>query len=313
MTSLLIPLLAAAVITEVPTGGQLKEPFGTEFDTKGTPYVVEMMSGNRLFRIEEAGRLTQLADGFTGPHNLAILPSGDILIGDTWAGNVKLYTAVTKQVSVQPGFQAPKGKERGAGPYCIALTPDSKTLLIANLQQIHAIDLATGKGSVLAGNGKKGKPEDGAKALDAPLVDPRAVAQDSKGSLYILERGGNALRVVDTTGTIRTVVNASGKKGHSGEGGPALATLMNGPKHLCIDIDDTVLIADAENHVILRYDPKTTRVTRIAGTGKQGTYGLDGDPLQCELARPHGVSIHPITKDIWITDSYNNRVLKMTR
>ena len=48
-------------------------------------------------------------------------------------------------------------------------------------------------------------------AVDAPLVDPRAVAPDRLGNVYILERGGNALRVVDKDGRIRTVVNASGK------------------------------------------------------------------------------------------------------
>ncbi|MBL9117867.1 MAG: NHL repeat-containing protein [Verrucomicrobiaceae bacterium] len=310
--ALLIPLMAG-IISEVPTGGQLKEPFGTEFDTKGTPYVVEMISGNRLFRLENEGKLEKLADGFNGPHNLAVLPDGDILIGDTWAGNVKRYDAETKKVTTQPGYEAPKGKEKGMGPYCITLTPDSKTLLIANLLQIHAIDLETGKGRVVAGNGKKGKPEDGAAALDAPLVDPRAVGQDSKGNIYILERGGNALRVVDTSGKIRTVVNASGKKGNSGDGGPGLEATMNGPKHLCIDIDDTVLIADAENHVVRRFDPKSGMITRIAGTGKNGKAGLGGEPTKCELARPHGVTIHPLTKEIWITDSYNNRILKMTR
>jgi DNA-binding beta-propeller fold protein YncE len=140
-----------------------------------------------------------------------------------------------------------------------------------------------------------------------------AVAQDRQGNVYILERNGNALRVVDPAGKIKTIVNAVGTKGNTGDNGPALAATMNGPKHLCIDIDDSILIADAESHVIRRYDPKTGHITRIAGTGKHGNEGVGGDPLQCQLARPHGVSIHPITKEIWITDSYNNRVLKVTR
>ena len=36
-----------------------------------------------------------------------------------------------------------------------------------------------------------------------PLVDPRAHAIDVKGNLYILERSGHALRVVDAGGKIR--------------------------------------------------------------------------------------------------------------
>ena len=33
--------------------------------------------------------------------------------------------------------------------------------------------------------------------VDAPLVDPRAVAVDHQGNIYVLERGGNALRAGD--------------------------------------------------------------------------------------------------------------------
>jgi hypothetical protein len=42
---------------------------------------------------------------------------------------------------------------------------------------------------------------------------------------------------------------------------------MSGPKHLCVDLDDHVLIADAENHLVRRYVPATGKIHRVAGTG----------------------------------------------
>ncbi|HRH97553.1 MAG TPA: hypothetical protein PLB55_16550, partial [Prosthecobacter sp.] len=250
---------------------------------------------------------------FNGPHNLAILPDDKVLIADTWNGRVRVVDTKARIVSALEGWQAPKGKERGNGPYCIALNPEGTKLYIADLRQVHELDLATHKSRVIAGNGKKGKPEDGAVAVDAPLVDPRAVAVDHQGNVYILERGGNALRVVNKEGRIRTVVNASGKKGGEGDGGPALEATMNGPKHLCVDKDESVIIADAEAHLVRRYVPATGMIERIAGTGKQGSAGVGGDPKQCQLARPHGVTIHPQSGELFITDSYNNRVLKIVR
>jgi DNA-binding beta-propeller fold protein YncE len=80
-----------------------------------------------------------------------------------------------------------------------------------------------------------------------------------------------------------------------------------------VDKDDTVLIADAEAHLVRRYVPATGKIERVAGTGKKGSAGVGGDPRQCELSRPHGVTIHPQTGELYITDSYNNRVLKITR
>jgi sugar lactone lactonase YvrE len=128
----------------------------------------------------------------------------------------------------------------------------------------------------------------------------------------VIERNGHALRVVSPDGRIRTVVNIAGKKGATGDGGEAALATMSGPKHLCIDRDDSVLIADAENNLIRRYVPATGKILRVAGTGKKGAAGLGGPPEQCELARPHGVTV---ARDgtLYITDSYNDRILKIVK
>jgi sugar lactone lactonase YvrE len=315
--------------TGIPaTRARLIEPFGVDFDATGNLFIIEMVTGNRLLKVDARGMLTHVAgqptpgDGgdngpalaarFNGPHNLAVLPGGDVLIGDTWNGRVRRVEAKAATVSTLPGFNVPADRARTSGPYCIALDFTGSQLHISDLRRVHAIDVKTGKARVLAGNGEKGVPTDGAVATEAPLVDPRAAAVDRKGNLYILERNGHALRVVGRDGKIRTVVNASGQKGAEGDGGNALAATLNGPKHLCVDLEDNVIIADAENNVIRKYLPSTGKIIRVAGTGKKGAAGLDGPPEQCELNRPHGVTVHR-DGTLFITDSYNNRILKIVR
>ncbi|MEY2879850.1 MAG: hypothetical protein RLZZ15_2230 [Verrucomicrobiota bacterium] len=332
--ALLVPLAAADRIVLVPVGGELREPFGVDFDRAGNLYVVEMEKGNRLLRADRPGArdggaaLTHVAgqrplgdsgDGgpalaaqFRGPHNLAVLPDGRIAIADTWNGRIRAVDPVAKTVASLGGYGVPAAEARARGPYCITLTPDGTRLLSADLTRVLSLEIATGKLTTLAGNGKKGVPADGVRATEAPLADPRAAAMDRKGNVYILERNGHALRVVAKDGAIRTVVNSSGKKGADGDGGDALAATLNGPKHLCIDRDDSVLIADAENNLIRRYVPATGKILRVAGTGQKGTAGLGGPPEQCELARPHGVTIAP-DGTLYITDSYNDRLLKIVR
>lgn len=304
----------------------LKEPFGVDFDRAGNMFIIEMASGNRLLKVDAKGMLSlaagQLTGGdagdggaplsaqFNGPHNLALLPDGDVLVADTWNGRVRRVALAAGKVSSLPGFNVPAAQAKASGPYCIALDATGTQLYIADLRRVHAIDLKTGQSRVVAGNGEKGVPADGATATQAPLVDPRAVAADRQGNVYILERNGHALRVVGRDGKIRTVVNASGKKGADGDGGDARAATMNGPKHLCVDRDDSVIIADAENNLIRRYDPKSGKMLRVAGTGRKGAAGLDGPPEQCELYRPHGVTVHR-DGTLYITDSYNNRILKI--
>lgn len=336
---LAVPAVAAKIVL-VAGGGEkgpgapavevaLRQPFGSECDAGGNLYVVEMVPGNRLLRIDPKGILTHVAgtgaagdggDGgpalealFNGPHNLAVLPDGNVLVADTWNGRVRKVDVKAGTVAVLPGFGVAADKAKGAGPYCITLDAAGAKLYIADLRQIHCVDVKTGEAKVVAGNGQKGRPEDGAVASEAPLFDPRAVAPDRKGNVYIIERGGNALRVVDGRGRIFAAVNADGKKAYCGDGGPALKAPLNGPKHLCVDREDNVIIADTENHAILKYLPREKKVVRIAGTGVKGTAGVGGDPLKCELFRPHGVSVHPKSGEIFISDSSNNRVLKIVR
>jgi streptogramin lyase len=116
--------------------------------------------------------------------------------------------------------------------------------------------------------------------------------------------------VVTPDGKIKTVVNMAGTKGLKGGDGPAADCQMNGPKHIQIDRNENVLIADAENHQILKYNPKSATTQVITGTGKAGTAGLGGPARQAQVNRPHGI-VEAANGDYIITDSYNNRVLRI--
>ena len=314
---------------------KLVTPFGVDFDKAGNLYFVEL-NGHRVGKISPQGLLTRAAgtgekgqsdgDGnplqvkFNGMHSLAIAPNGDIFLADTWNNRIGKLDGKSGKFSVlagtgTKGFSGdggPAAEAQFGGIYCASLDPAGKNLYLADLdnRRIRRVDLTTGIVTTVAGNGRKGTPEDGAEAASAPLVDPRAVAADDKGNVYVLERGGNALRVVNAEGRIRTLVG-TGQAGLSGDGGPALQATMRGPKHLCVDLDGNILLADTENHVIRRYFPATGQIVRVAGTGKKGTAGIGDDPLNAQFNQPHGVFVHP-DGTLYISDSTNHRILKIS-
>jgi DNA-binding beta-propeller fold protein YncE len=311
-------------------------PFGVDFDKAGSLYIVEM-TGHRIHRVDPKGILTTIAgsgkkgnsgDGgpaaqaeFDSMHSLCVLPDGSLCIADT--GNFRLRQLDLKTGIVVPlagtgkrGFRGDGGPALEAefgGTYCVATDPAGKNLYVADLdnRRIRKIELATRVVTTVAGNGQKGVPEDGADAAKAPLVDPRAVAVDRKGNVWILERSGHALRVVDASGKIRTVAG-TGKAGMSGDGGDARKAMLNGPKHLCIDAAGNVVIADSSNHVVRIYVPADGSIYRVAGTGKKGAGAPGRDATATDLDEPHGVMVDG-TGTLYIADSLNNRVLKLLK
>jgi sugar lactone lactonase YvrE len=322
--------LDAGQATEV----RLSAPFGAAFDAAGNMFLVEM-TGEKVRKVDPRGILTTFAgsgskgdagDGeaaakaqFNGMHSLAVLPNGDVLVADTWNNRIRKINSKTGLITTlagtgRKGFSGdggPAAKAEFGAIYCASLNPKGDRLYLADLdnRRIRMVDLHSGLVRTVAGNGDAGVPSDGATATDAPLVDPRAVCADALGNVYILERGGHALRVVDRDGQIRTVVG-TGKKGLSGDGGAALQATLNGPKHLCMDQDGNVIIADTENHVIRKYLPRQGKIVRLAGSGRKGQKGLDGPPEGLEMNQPHGVYVHP-SGTLYICDSSNHRVLKI--
>jgi sugar lactone lactonase YvrE len=314
---------------------KLGSPFGVDTDAEGNLYFVEI-DGHRVCKIDARGILTRIAgtgrkgsggDGgmplaaeFNALHNLAVAKNGDIYLADTLNHRVRkidrktgLITTIAGSDKGYSGDGGPATQAKFSGIYCATLDPSGQRLLLADLdnRRIRAVDLRTGIVTTIAGNGEKGVPADGATATAAPLVDPRAVTADSVGNVYVLERSGHALRVVDREGKIRTVVG-TGQKGASGDGGPARQATLNGPKHLCIDHDGSVVIADTENHAIRKYLPREEKIIRLAGSGKQGTAGVGGPALDVEMNQPHCVYAHP-SGELYIADSSNRRILKVQR
>ncbi len=315
------------------TQAKLSAPFAVDFNRQGVMFLVEM-TGQRVKAIDAAGMLHTIAgtgekgdsgDGesalrakFNGMHHLAVAANGDIYVADTWNNRVRKIDA--KSGSVTPfagtgekGFGGDGGPAAAAqfgGVYCLSITPSGDRLYLADLdnRRIRLVNLATGVVQTVAGNGQRGVPDDGADARQSPLVDPRAVAADDRGNVYILERSGDALRVVDATGKIRTVAGR-GAKDCQDEAGREPKPLK-GPKHLCIDREGNVLIADTENHMIRKYLPAKRQLIRIAGSGERGAAGLNGPPLEAQLNQPHGVYVHP-SGELYIADSSNNRVVKI--
>ena len=254
---------------------------------------------------------------FHGLHDVAIGPDDAVYVADTFNHRIRAFEPKSGTVRVVAGTGV-SGFAGDGGPataaqfnqaYCGTLLPDGAAMLVADIgnSRLRRIDLVAGTVETIVGNGQRGRPVDGAKALETPLAGPRAACQAKDGTIYLALREGNAL-VEIKQGVVRTVVNASGKGGYGGDGGPGRDALLAGPKYVALDGAGRVLIADTENHCIRRYDPAAGTIELVAGTPPRGGATVGTDLLSTQLLRPHGCCLDPDGRLV-ISDSDNDRII----
>jgi uncharacterized protein (TIGR03437 family) len=135
--------------------------------------------------------------------------------------------------------------------------------------------------STVAGNGTAGYSGDGGPALDAAMNDPRGVAVDAAGNVYIADLSNNRVRKLAPDGTITTVAG-NGSQGFSGDGGPAAAAALNQPGRVAVDAAGNLYIADGGNNRARKVTTGGT-ITTVAGNGSSGYSGEGGPAIDAGI------------------------------
>jgi YVTN family beta-propeller protein len=135
---------------------------------------------------------------------------------------------------------------------------------------------------------------DGNEATSAGLALPEALAIDSSGNIYIAEETGNRVRKV-SGGKISTLAGSS-VSGYSGDGGPAINALLNGPQGVAVDSSGNVFIADTGNDVIRKVDT----------SGNISTFATNSNFCYLQqMATDSG-------NNLYVADSCNSVIFKIT-
>ena len=82
--------------------------------------------------------------------------------------------------------------------------------------------------TVVAGTGTQVFAGEGSRATSALLTTSYEAVADQRGNVYIADLDNHRIRKVDWCGIITTIAG-TGQPGFSGDGGPAVNALLNGP------------------------------------------------------------------------------------
>ena len=255
-----------------------------------------------------------------GPGAMAIDSAGDLFIADGGNNVVREVVKATGEIITvagngTAGYSGDNGPATAAEldyPHSVAID-SAGDLFIADTYNnvIREVVKATGDIITVAGNGTAGYSGDNGPATAAELNDPLGVAVDSAGDLFIADDGNNVVReVVKATGDITTVAG-NGTAGYSGDGGPATAAELNGPRGLAFDSAGDLFIADQNNNMVREVVKATGDIITVAGNGTAGYSGDNGPATAAELDEPLRVAVDS-AGDLFIADSGNNVVREVT-
>ena len=203
------------------------------------------------------------------------------------------------------------------GPYLICVdAADNLYIADFNNARVRKVDAISKTITTVAGSASTGSFGDGGPATAAQLgvaVGNRGVvgvAVDASGNIYIGDATNNKIRMVDAaTGIINTIAG-DGIGAFTGDGGPASAAQLNGPRGIAIDPAGNIYFSDAENNRIRKIAAGTGIITTIAGNGTSG-YVADG--VAATTTRIN--SVRGLTVDasgnVYIADQGNNRIRRI--
>ena len=145
--------------------------------------------------------------------------------------------------------------------------------------------------TTVAGTGREGFSGDGGPATQAEIDQPSGVWVDAQRNVYFADRGNDRVRRIDRHGVITTVAG-NGKRGYSGDGGPATGAAVGAPYRVVVDDRGNLYVGSRDCGCIRKIGGRGI-ISTIAGTGTLGYSGGDGGPAtKAELA-PTGMAFGP--------------------
>jgi sugar lactone lactonase YvrE len=136
---------------------------------------------------------------------------------------------------------------------------------------------------------------------------PEGVALDAAGNLYVADTRNHQIRKISPDGMVSTVAG-TGAPGYSGDGGPATAAELNGPRSPGVAEDGSVYFVDAWNHVVRRISPEGV-ITTVFGNGQRGYSGDGRTGPEAQLNSPTALALAP--SGLLVADAGNFRVRRL--
>ena len=250
---------------------ELNHPNGLAIDAIGNIFISDYFN-NRIRKISTDGIIRTIAgngsggffgDGgpataavLNGPVGIVLDNTGNIYFAD--ANNHRIRKINTAGIINTIAGSGSTGSSGDGGPATAAKLDFPFTLALDAIGNIYIGDFLNNKVrkvttggiiSTIAGTGAGGYSGDNGSATDAKLRLPYGLIVRSNGDIYFDDYGNSAVRKINTSNIITTVVG-NGVAGFNGDSLTATATKLNLPEGIVFDSIGNLYIVDMINQRI---------------------------------------------------------------
>jgi hypothetical protein len=252
---------------------------------------------------------TGSASRFNGPAGICVDGNGNLYVSDIWNHTIRKITP-SGVVSTLAGLAGVSGSSDGIGAAArfngpLGVAVDGVGNLYVADESNHSIRKITSLGVVTTLAGGVVGSSDG-QGTAARFADPRGVAVDGVGNIYVTDGANNTIRKIIPSGYVSTLAGTSGISGSND--GIGIAASFNGPSGIVVDGSGNIFVSD--NLTTIRKITPSGLVTTFAGTaGMKGSSNGTGSS-----ANFNNLSLLALDSsgNIYVADTLNDTIRQVT-
>jgi sugar lactone lactonase YvrE len=313
--------------TDGPGGtAKFSDPKGLAVDVSGNIYVADE-NNHTIRKISPQGIVSTLAgapgvpgssDGqgsaarFRNPSGVAVDLDGNVYVADRDNNTIRKVTPAGA-VTTLAGSPEESGDTDGLGsaarfawPRDVAVDGSGTVYVADELNHVLRKITSAGLVSTLAGTPGVAGAANGT-GVSARFTNPRGVAVDVSGNVYVADEGNQLIRKVNPAGVVTTMAGGSGISGSAD--GDAASARFNGPSGIAVDGGGNVYVADEDNHTVRMVTPQGIVSTLGGSPGSPGS--SDGIGGAARFDEPRGIEVNE-SGVLYVADTGNHRITQGT-